>query len=427
MRIGRILCIICATIIMMAVTVSAAAETVGNTTMLSAEQKIEDNLLSKSFDTADSFVQNYYMAIFNKADCDFLSLIKSKNLFDYLSTKIKWLSSISADKENIKISTELLEQEITQSSINLCLNVQVNFNYVGNTTKSGLERCVQIVLSNDCNPQILDVFINDNVDDYFRGDADLMSATYECSYWYDDALSLDVVSDISDIAETETISTDILRSNFSETAALDESNIELKVSASSTITTTQRNRIVNYALANCDVDNPVSGNSTLISKYYDFSQITDNYDCTNFTSHCLLAGGAKFNETKNTGWYYKSMSDRTPAWSSVKSFHDFISNNSGSGPQAKIKSFTIYCPMSQMSCELGDIVQIDKGIDGKYDHNVVVTDFYKYNNYSYVAMVSGRSGSSSGLSHWTDNNEVYDEVYPISTNRARVVHLTTLG
>ena len=76
---------------------------------------------------------------------------------------------------------------------------------------------------------------------------------------------------------------------------------------------------------------------------------------------------------------------------------------------------------------LGDIVQIDKGIDGEYDHNVVVTDFYKYNNYSYVAMVSGRSGSSSGLSHWTDNNEVYDEVYPISTNRAKVVHLTTLG
>ena len=80
-----------------------------------------------------------------------------------------------------------------------------------------------------------------------------------------------------------------------------------------------------------------------------------------------------------------------------------------------------------MSCELGDIVQIDKGIDGVYDHNVVVTDFYKYNNYSYIAMVSGRSGSSSGLSHWKDNNEVYDEVYPISTNRARVIHLTTLG
>ncbi len=413
--------------VVMSVTLSTAAETVGNRTPLSIKQNIEDALLSNSFDMADSFVRDYYMAIYNKGDYDFLSSIKSSNLLDYLSTKIEWLSSISADKENINISTELLEQEITQSSINLCLDVQVSFNYVGNTTKSGLERCVQIVLSNDYNPQILDVFINDNVDDYFRGDADLMSATYDCSYWSDDTLSLAIVSDISNISEAEYTNTDMSKVSFCETSALDKSDIELVASASSAITTTQRNRIVNYALANCDVDSPASGNSTLISKYYDFSQIAGNYDCTNFTSHCLLAGGAKFNETKNTGWYYKSMSDRTPAWSSVKSFHDFISNNSGSGPQAKIKSFTIYCPMSQMSCELGDIVQIDKGIDGVYDHNVVVTDFYKYNNYSYIAMVSGRSGSSSGLSHWKDNNEVYDEVYPISTNRARVIHLTTLG
>ncbi len=424
MRRSSFLSAMTAVMVTMSVTLSAAAETTENRTLLSTEQNIDDTFLSKAFDMANSFVQDYYMAIYDKGDCDFLSSINSDNLLDYLSTKIEWLRSISVDKENINISTELLEQEITQSSIKLCLDVQVSFNYVGNTTKSGLERCVQIVLSNDDNPQILDVFINDNVDDYFRGDADLMSATYDCSYWSDDTLSLAIVSDISDIAEAKITNTDMSEVSFSGFS--NKSDIELTSSTSSAITTTQRNKIVKYALANCDVKSPASGNSSLISEYYDFSQIDNNYDCTNFTSHCLLAGGAKFNET-SAGWYYKSMLDRTSSWSSVKWFYTFISGNTGSGPQAEIKSFTIYCPKSEMTCELGDIIQIDKGIDGVYNHNVVVTDFYSYSNYSYVAMVSGRSGSSSGLSHWYDNNEVYSEVYPISTNSARVIHLTTLG
>ena len=56
--------------------------------------------------------------------------------------------------------------------------------------------------------------------------------------------------------------------------------------------------------------------------FYDFSDVGG--DCTNFTSQCLLAGGAVMNYTPDFGWYNVESEDRAPAWSSVKYFYDFI-------------------------------------------------------------------------------------------------------
>lgn len=424
MRKNVLMSTIGALVISMSVNIPVTAETIEDLTLLSSTQSAENDAAYK---IADSFVRDYYTAICGMGDLNFLSCVKSENLMDYLTNKIEWLSSISVDKENIIISTDLLKEDTTQSSIKLCLSVKLSYNYVGSTIKSEFERCVQIVLSNNDVPQILDVIINDNVDDYFRGETDIMSTEYDSSYWANDTLSLTAVSNIMCVAETEKANIEESTELLSTSSSLIEYETKRLASTSSAITAIQRNKIVNYALANCDFVSPTSGNSALIPQYFDFSQYSGNYDCTNFTSHCLLAGGAKFNETANTGWYYKSMSNRTPAWSGVEYFYNFISSNTGDGPQAEIKSLTTYCPMNQMTCELGDIIQIDRGKDGNYDHNVVVTGFYSYNSYSNNAMISGRSGSSNGLSKWFDKNVVYIEEYPIATNSCRVIHLTTLG
>lgn len=424
MRRNVLISTIGALVISMSVNLSTAAETIEDSTSLYSTQSIENDAAYK---IADSFVRDYYTAICGKGDSKFLSSIKSKNLIDYLTTKIEWLSSISVDKENIIISTNLLKEDRTQSSIKLYLGVKLSYNYVGSTTTSEFERCIQIVLSDNNVPQILDVIINDNVDDYFRGETDIMSAEYDSSYWANDTLSLITVSNIMNVAETEKANIGVSTELLTTSSSLIGDETKRAASTSSTITAIQRNKIASYALANCDVVSPVSGNSALIPQYFDFSQYNGNYDCTNFTSHCLLAGGAKFNETPNTGWYYRSASNRTPAWSGVRYFYNFISSNTGDGPQAEIKSLTAYCPMNQMTCELGDIIQIDKGKDGSYNHNVVVTGFYSYSSYSNNAMISGRSGSSSGLSKWFDKNVIYIEEYPIATNSSRVIHLTTLG
>lgn len=53
------------------------------------------------------------------------------------------------------------------------------------------------------------------------------------------------------------------------------------------------NAMPSYAYNNAAKASPSSGDG--VTPYYDFSLITGNYDCTNFISHCLLAGGASKN------------------------------------------------------------------------------------------------------------------------------------
>jgi len=55
-------------------------------------------------------------------------------------------------------------------------------------------------------------------------------------------------------------------------------------------------------------------------------------DCANFVSQCLSAGGLPMNHTPDTGWYYRSLADRAPAWSGVRFLHRFLTRSSGPGP-----------------------------------------------------------------------------------------------
>ena len=96
------------------------------------------------------------------------------------------------------------------------------------------------------------------------------------------------------------------------------------------------NAMSSYAYDNASKVSPSSGDG--ITPYYDFSLITGNHDCTNFISHCLLAGGASKNVSAN-GWYYNTLSDRTPSWSNVNYLHIFLVHNSSTrGPKGKVQS-----------------------------------------------------------------------------------------
>ena len=55
-------------------------------------------------------------------------------------------------------------------------------------------------------------------------------------------------------------------------------------------------------------------------------------DCTNFASQCLFAGALVMNDTPTFGWYYKSDSDRAPAWTGVAPFYRFLTENMAEGP-----------------------------------------------------------------------------------------------
>ena len=98
-------------------------------------------------------------------------------------------------------------------------------------------------------------------------------------------------------------------------------------------------------------------------KYYNFDSIGG--DCTSFISQCIYAGSGVMNYTKNTGWYYNSVKDRSPSWSGVEFLYKFLTNNKGVGPigrKAKLEEL-----------QIGDIAQLS--FDGiRFGHTLVIVN-----------------------------------------------------
>ncbi len=98
--------------------------------------------------------------------------------------------------------------------------------------------------------------------------------------------------------------------------------------------------------------------------FADFQGIGGN--CTNFVSQCLYAGGCQMNFTPVLGWYYLSLDDRTPSWSGVEYFYNFLTGNTGVGPFGK--------EVPPDEAEIADVIQLGREGEGFY-HSVLITGF----------------------------------------------------
>lgn len=84
-------------------------------------------------------------------------------------------------------------------------------------------------------------------------------------------------------------------------------------------------------------------------RYYDYENIGG--DCTNFASQCLYAGTAIMNFTPDLGWYYIDANRKSPAWTGVQYFYNFITRKEQSpGP------FGIETTLDRL--EPGDFIQL---------------------------------------------------------------------
>ena len=98
-------------------------------------------------------------------------------------------------------------------------------------------------------------------------------------------------------------------------------------------------------------------------KYYNFDSVGG--DCTSFISQCIYAGSGIMNYTKNTGWYYNSVNDRSPSWSGVEFLYKFLINNKSVGPIGNIVEID--------KLEIGDIIQLS--FDGiKFGHTLIIVN-----------------------------------------------------
>ncbi len=116
-----------------------------------------------------------------------------------------------------------------------------------------------------------------------------------------------------------------------------------------------RDRAVMYAKKYAFSQNPI---------FASFKGIGGN--CTNFISQALYAGTCVMNYTPTFGWYYISLDDRSPSWSGVQYFYNFITENEGIGP------FGHEVPPDE--AEVGDIIQLGRETDGFY-HTLLIVGY----------------------------------------------------
>lgn len=95
--------------------------------------------------------------------------------------------------------------------------------------------------------------------------------------------------------------------------------------------------------------------------YYHFAGIGG--DCTNFVSQCLYAGSKIMNYDEYNGWYYINSYMRSPSWTGVKFFQDFILKNKSIGPFGTL--------VKKEELELGDIIQLKQ--QNVYNHSLIIT------------------------------------------------------
>jgi len=96
--------------------------------------------------------------------------------------------------------------------------------------------------------------------------------------------------------------------------------------------------------------------------FYDYEGIGG--DCTNFVSQCVYAGTGVMNYTPTYGWYYINSNDKSPSWTGVDYFYDFMTNNRGVGPYGIETRLINIIP--------GDIIQLGNS-NGMFYHSLILT------------------------------------------------------
>lgn len=98
--------------------------------------------------------------------------------------------------------------------------------------------------------------------------------------------------------------------------------------------------------------------------YYNYDELGG--DCTNFASQCLFAGTGVMNFTPELGWYYLDANRKSPSWTGVPYFYNFMTRDGRSaGP------FGVEAALDQLLP--GDFVQLRFRGD-RFGHTPIIVE-----------------------------------------------------
>ena len=100
-------------------------------------------------------------------------------------------------------------------------------------------------------------------------------------------------------------------------------------------------------------------------RYYDYERVGG--DCTNFASQCLYAGTGIMNFTPTFGWYYRNANDKSPSWTGVEYFRNFLIEKA-------IKTGPFAIETDIFGIEPGDFVQLNLDEDEGFEHTPIIVE-----------------------------------------------------
>ena len=138
--------------------------------------------------------------------------------------------------------------------------------------------------------------------------------------------------------------------------------------------------------------------------YYNFDNIGG--DCTNYISQCIYAGSKIMNYDKENGWYYNSIDDRSPSWTSAQYLYNFLTKNKGYGPYGNIAK--------QNQVYIGDIVQFK--FDKEYfSHSAIIVKIGDINSLDQIFVAS----HSMDVSNKKVSNYKFNDIRFIHIDKVR--------
>lgn len=325
---------------------------------------------------------------------------------EYLNTKVAVFNHNNTinniHKTNYDIEFILLDKTMVQRKTLLKFQAISTWNYLDDLEEeSSQSREIHILFDENIDSnKIVDIYSPfDSFDEVERGEfLDILNTQN----------GINSIMDM-DLDELELKYKDKIDYSYKEQIEQISSNsIENNNSIQSTV---NRSAIVSYARNNYSRSSPNSGNGVV--PYYDFSQLTGNYDCTNFVSHSLLAGGVPVlnNGNPSTGWYYVSLNNRSHSWSGVVPFHNVTITRS-IVPTRSSKSYTVN-HIGVNNWYLGDVIQFHNG--SIWRHSAVVTSTYNFKVGGIDAIGARVTGRTSRTSN--NNNQRVEEIYPGNSKR----------
>lgn len=348
----------------------------------------------------DCFARTLYENRNMGATYDLTRYIKGDALEAYLAEKVAVHQLVTKraflDKQNYEVETSIKEVEpIDDGTDFVSLAVRVSFNYVHmKDIRSSSRELLDLIVSHDDEGfRVLDAYVQfDYYDMEVRGDGIDLKAEYEMKRGLQFSEKSLVMDRVRSMKEG-------LGSYYDEIDRKLDEGQTVVIFPDSTAGTLNKGAITSYARNYCTSGSPPSGGASV--PYYDFSQIPGNWDCTNFVSHTLLAGGATpyNNDEPSTGWYYVDLNHRSYSWSDVGWLYSYLTRSSSTpGPYGVSFAYLPFDERKGFPYSNGDILQ-HMNTDSIWMHSTVITGVYPYSpSYPYYlgAIVCGRVSADYG-------------------------------